>query len=200
MGNEIDLGRRRLVDLPQHLPPALGHHHQAGRRAINSCITRRCSAFGSRKNGVQRGDDGHVQFAQQRQQWLPAGPPKMPNSCCTQTTSTLLMFRKSAARRYDGKILLCDLEAHHVRIFVAALDVIDRHRKAFESREYSAATALRRSVRERGDAAFARQVIAEKSDRSDLLREFPRLVYAALLTVSLTSSVCCPSRSAVSWH
>ena len=31
--------------------------------------------------------------------WLPAGPPKIPNSCWTETTSTLLVFRKSAARR-----------------------------------------------------------------------------------------------------
>ena len=31
--------------------------------------------------------------------WLPAGPPKIPNSCWTETTSTSLVFRKSAARR-----------------------------------------------------------------------------------------------------
>ena len=31
--------------------------------------------------------------------WLPAGPPKIPNSCWTETTSAPLKFRKSAARR-----------------------------------------------------------------------------------------------------
>ena len=35
--------------------------------------------------------------------WLPAGPPKIPNSCSTHTTSTPVMFRKSAARKYDGR-------------------------------------------------------------------------------------------------
>ena len=31
--------------------------------------------------------------------WLPAGPPKIPNSCCSETTSTPLLFRKRAALR-----------------------------------------------------------------------------------------------------
>ncbi len=31
--------------------------------------------------------------------WLPAGPPKRPNSCCRLTISTPFRFRKSAARR-----------------------------------------------------------------------------------------------------
>ena len=31
-------------------------------------------------------------------------PKQIPNSCCTQTTSTALTFRKSAARRYDGGV------------------------------------------------------------------------------------------------
>ena len=31
--------------------------------------------------------------------WLPAGPPKIPNSCWTETTSTSLEFKKSAAHR-----------------------------------------------------------------------------------------------------
>ena len=30
--------------------------------------------------------------------WPPAGPPKIPNSCCSETRSTLLEFRNSAAR------------------------------------------------------------------------------------------------------
>ena len=35
------------------------------------------------------------QFAQKGNKWLPAGPPNIPNSCWTETTSTLLVFRKS---------------------------------------------------------------------------------------------------------
>jgi hypothetical protein len=38
----------------------------------------------------------------QRIEWLPALPPKIPYSCCTQVISTSLTFKKSAARRYAG--------------------------------------------------------------------------------------------------
>src|SRR5258708_27218861 len=37
--------------------------------------------------------------------WLPALPPKMPYSCCKHATSTVLTFRKSAARRYESTSL-----------------------------------------------------------------------------------------------
>ncbi|MBI5186873.1 MAG: hypothetical protein HZA01_14270 [Nitrospinae bacterium] len=40
--------------------------------------------------------------------WLPARPPKMPYSCCKDTMSTLLKFRKSEARQviaYKGDAL-----------------------------------------------------------------------------------------------
>ena len=68
-------------------------------RAINSCITRRWSPFGSRRTVCSVVTTGVFNSRSNASRWLPAGPPKMPNSCWTQTTSTLLMLRKSAARR-----------------------------------------------------------------------------------------------------
>ena len=65
-----------------------------------------------------------------------------------------------------GQILLLDLEAHFGRILVAALEVVDRHRKA-------RGLGLVRGHRgpqvggEGGDAAFARQVIAKECDLPD---------------------------------
>ncbi len=64
------------------------------------------------------------------------------------------------------QILLLNLEANDVRIPIAPLDVIDRHREA-------AALGLVRRHRpqqvgcKRGNAAFARQVVAEKRDGSN---------------------------------
>ncbi len=67
-------------------------------RAISSCITRRWSAFGSRRTVWSVVTTGILSSRSSASRWLPAGPPKIPNSCCTQTMSTLLMLRKSAAR------------------------------------------------------------------------------------------------------
>ena len=47
-------------------------------------------------------------------QWLADGPPKIPNSCWTEATSTLLAFKKAAARRYEYKVLLLNLGARDI--------------------------------------------------------------------------------------
>jgi len=96
--DEIDLGRRRLVHLLQHQPSALGHDHEA-RRARDQLV-HHAPLVGVRiaEDRVERRDDRHSQLAQQRQQMAAGGPSVDPNSCCTQTMSTLAMLRKSAAR------------------------------------------------------------------------------------------------------
>ena len=120
---------------------------------INSCITRRWSSFGSRSTVCSVVTTGMRNSRSSASTWLPAGPPKMPNSCCTQTTSTLVMFRKSAARRYDGRSCSCDFKADYVRIFVAVLEVVHRHGEAFASPGSSAATRSEQIGGECGNAA-----------------------------------------------
>ena len=68
-------------------------------RAINSRITRCWSALGVRRTVWSVVTTGAVNPRSRANKWLPAGPPKIPNSCWTETTSTLLEFRKSAAHR-----------------------------------------------------------------------------------------------------
>src|ERR1022692_2261978 len=61
------------------------------------------------------------------------------------------------------QVLLLDLATNHVRISIAACDVIDRHCKALAfgmTRGYRSQQIGRKG----GNAAFARQVIAEKCD------------------------------------
>ena len=67
--------------------------------AINSCMTRRWSAFGLRRTVWSVVTTGAFNSRSRVNKWLPAGPPNIPNSCWTETMSTLLVFRKSAARR-----------------------------------------------------------------------------------------------------
>jgi len=67
-------------------------------------------------------------------------------------------IRRSLIRR---QILFFHLESHHLRIFVALFDVVHWHREAVVRRKF------RRHRRqdicgERGNAAFARQIVAKK--------------------------------------
>ena len=64
------------------------------------------------------------------------------------------------------QVLLLNLEANDVRIPIAALDVIDRHREASAFR-MARRHRSQQVGRKRGDAAFARQVVAEKRDGSN---------------------------------
>src|ERR1700723_210599 len=81
--------------------------------------------------------------------WLPALPPKMPYSCCTQATSTSLTFRKSPARRVVV-VLARVVHGEHEAVEIGA-DLADR------------ATQIRG---ERGDSALPRGVVADDGDLS----------------------------------
>ena len=65
-----------------------------------------------------------------------------------------------------AKILLLNLEANDIRILIAPIDVIDRHREAPALR-MPRRHGLKQVGCERGNAAFARQVVAEKRDGSN---------------------------------
>jgi len=64
------------------------------------------------------------------------------------------------------QILFLNLEANHVRILIAPTDVIDRHREA-SALEMPRCHSPKQVGGKRGNAAFARQVVAEKRDGSN---------------------------------
>ena len=166
MRDEIDLGRTasRYTSCKMVRPRSVMTTSRV-ERAINSSITRRWSAFGFEENGVERGDHWRVSIrAAEANKWLPAGPPKIPNSCWTETTSTLLEFRKSRGAPVRIQILLLNFEANDVRIPIDALDVIDRDG---EARALGMPRCHRSEQvgRKRGNAALTRQVVTEERDR-----------------------------------
>ena len=67
MRDEIDLGRRRLVNLLQDRSSPLRHDHQPG--GVRDQFLHHAMLVGVRleENGVERGDDRRFQFAQQGQ-------------------------------------------------------------------------------------------------------------------------------------
>ena len=99
-------------------------------RATNSCITRRCVSFGLAQNGVEGGDDRHLQFADQRQQ-MAAGRPAVNAKLVLNADNVHVADVDEVRRALVGReILFFYLETHHAGILVPFLDIVNRHRKA----------------------------------------------------------------------
>src|SRR5664280_1610902 len=56
--------------------------------------------------------------------WLPAGPPKIPYSCCTQTRSTLVKIEELGRTFIGRQLLFGQLESHPLGIAVFGLRII----------------------------------------------------------------------------
>ncbi len=159
--NQIDLGGRRLINFLQHPPTSLRHHHQPRRERDQ--IVRHAPLFRVRltQDGVQRRHHRHFQLAQQRQHMTPRRPsenPKLVLQTDDVCVADVQKIRSSLIRR---QILFLDFKSHHLRIFVSPFDVVHRHSEAFVSGKFR--RHGRQDIRrERRDAAFARQVVAEK--------------------------------------
>jgi hypothetical protein len=76
---------------------------------------------------MQRGDDRHSQFAQERQD-VTAGGPAENAELVLQADDVHVADVEEVRRTQIGRqVLLLNLEANYVRVFVAAFDVVDRH-------------------------------------------------------------------------
>jgi hypothetical protein len=126
-------------------------------RAINSCITRRWSEFGSASTV-----------------WsvvTPGGPAVDPEFVLHADDVHVSDVEEVRGALVGRQVLLFDLEPNDVGIVVSALDVVDRDGDALASRVFRC-DAREQIGRERGDAALARQVIAQKGDAANLRRCF----------------------------
>ena len=69
------------------------------------------------------------------------------------------------------QVLLLNFEANHLRVLVAARNVVDRYGEAL-ALGVRACDGGKQVGRERGNAALARQVVADKSDLADFRSAF----------------------------
>jgi hypothetical protein len=120
---------------------------------------------------VERGDDRHSQFAQERQQVEPGGPAEDPELVLHADDVHVPDVQEVRGALIGRDVLLLDLVANDVRIVVPALDVVDRHGEALAARVFGG-HAGQQVGRERGDAALARQVVAHERDPPDLGARF----------------------------
>ena len=79
------------------------------------------------QDGVQRGDDGHLQFAQQRQHMAARRPAENPELMLHANHVHVRDVQKIRRAQIRRQVLLRDLEAHLRRIIIAVGAVIDRH-------------------------------------------------------------------------
>jgi len=98
--------------------------------------------------------------------WLPAGPPKMPYSCCMQTRSTRPRFRKSASCRYSSRSFCATQSARGPGI-VAFDRVVHGRGHALDVRRL-AGDRLADVSGERGYAAAPRHIVADESNLAEL--------------------------------
>ena len=191
------LAAGRPVNILQHLASAFGHGYQPGRVRNQFLHHAPLGVVGLAQEGVERGDDGHFQFANQRQQMAPGGPAVNPKLVLNADDVHVADVEEVRRALVGGEILLFYFKTHDAGILVPLLDIIDRHRKAL------ALGVLRRHRgeqvgREGGDAALARQIVAEKGDLANFrfcFHEFVRISPArarlALLRDSLQQCIAC---------
>ena len=124
MRDEINPGRRRLVNLLQHLLPALGHHHQP-RRARNQLLHHPpLLGAGFAQNGVQRGHDRHPQLAQQGQERA-AGRPAVAAELVLHADDVRIAHVQEIRRALvSGQVLPLDLETNLAGILLRRRQVL----------------------------------------------------------------------------
>ena len=99
-------------------------------RAINSCMTRRCSAFGSRKTVCRVVTTGIRNSRSKRQQMAAGGSAENAELVLHTDNVCVADVEEVGGVAVGGQVLLLNFKANRVRVFVTALDVVHGHREA----------------------------------------------------------------------
>ena len=86
---------------------------------------------GLTQNGMQRGDDRHSQFAQERQNVAAGRSAENAELVLQADNVDIADVQEIGGAQIGGQVLLLNLEANHFRIIVAAWNVIDGDREAW---------------------------------------------------------------------
>ncbi len=121
MRDQIDLGRRRMVDLLQHLSPALRHDDQPGRKRDQLLHDAALVSPRFAQNGMQRGDHGHSQFAQECQNVAPGGSAENAELVLQADDIYVADVEEVRGAQIGRQVLLFNLEADYFRVLIAAL-------------------------------------------------------------------------------
>jgi hypothetical protein len=134
MRNQIDLAQRRLVNLVQHLPSAIGHHHQPGRERNQLFDHASLVWFGFAQDGMQGGDHGHFQFPQHGQNVAANRATEYAELMLQAYDVYIADIEKIGSSQVRRQVLFFDFEANYLGIIVPALYVVDGNAKALALR------------------------------------------------------------------
>jgi len=154
VGDEIDFCSRRFIDFAKHLATPFGHHDEPSRKRDQAIHNSALIDVGCLEDGVKRCDNGHSQFAQQRQN-VSARRASVNAELMLDTDDVYIAdVEKIRCSKIGGQVLFFNLEADDVGIFVASRNVVYRNRKALTLR-IRAGHCRKQVRRESCDAALS---------------------------------------------
>jgi hypothetical protein len=115
---------------------------------------------------MKRGDDGHSQFAQECQDVTTDRPAENAELVLQADDVHVADVEEIRSAQIGRQVLLLDFETNHLRVLVAILNVIHRDGEAL-ALGMRACDSGKQIGREGGNAALARQVVADKSNLAD---------------------------------
>src|ERR1039457_953029 len=116
-------------------------------------------------------DNRHSQFAQQRQDVTTGGPSVNAELVLQADDVDVANVEEVGGAQVGRQVLLLNLKANHLGVLVATRNIVDRHGEAL-ALGMRAGNGGQQVGRERSDAAFARQVVADESDFMDFRNGF----------------------------
>src|ERR1700693_1075931 len=116
---------------------------------------------------MQRRDNAHSQFAQEGQDVSAGGSTENAELVLQADDVDVADVEKVRGAQIGGEVLFLNLETNHLRVFVATRNVVDRDGQAL-ALGMGGCDGRQQVRRECGDAAFARQEVANKSNLVDV--------------------------------
>ena len=130
MRDQVDFAQRRSVNLVQHLPSAIGHHHQPRGEGDQLFDGAPLVGLGFAQNGMQRGDDRHFQLAQHGQDVTADRAAEYAELMLQAHDVDIADVQKICSSQVRRQILLFDFEANYFRIVIPILDIVDGNAQA----------------------------------------------------------------------
>jgi hypothetical protein len=150
----------------QELDAAFAHDHHAVGQRRQLFQHRFLVAVGFAQHRVQRGDDGHAQLAQQRQDVRARTPAEDAVLVLQAHEINIIDVEKVRGPHVRIDVPLGQLEAHAGGVGVAVFVVIDREGQARRARKFGG-DGLAQVGREGGDATLAGKIVANEGDTTN---------------------------------
>ena len=167
VGDDVDLRRGDAVDVEQELAAALRHHDESrgelGQFPQHAALIGR----GLFQHGVERRHHRHADVAQQREDVPPRLAAEDAVLVLQRDDVDVAEVEKVGRAAIGIEVLLLELELHFPRVVVAFGDVVDRHDAAVDRRVLGGDRAEQVGG-EGGDAALARQVVADEAEFAEI--------------------------------